>query len=151
MTIEQHAEAAVREYWDAAYKADGHGKAMTHYIAKHMQSAIDETTIGHAAMIAKYTERIDELETLNTGYRLRCHTAEMSAAGSKEAIEQWRELDTVLRGRLDKAKARIAKLEGLGPLIEEYANCCADFARYNAGDSGGDLWKKIDSILKGES
>ena len=40
---------------------------------------------------------------------------------------------------------------GLGPLIEEYANCCADFARYNAGDSGGDLWKKIDSILKGES
>lgn len=151
MNIEQHAEAAVREYWDAANKADGHGKAMTHYIAKHMQSAIDETTIGHAAMIAKYTERIDELETLNNGYRLRCHTAEMSAAGSKEAIEQWRELDTVLRGRLDKAKARIAKLEGLGPLIEEYANCCADFARYNAGDSGGDLWKKIDSILKGES
>lgn len=151
MNIEQHAEAAVREYWDAANKEDGHGKAMTHYIAKHMQSAIDETTIGHAAMIAKYTERIDELETLNNGYRLRCHTAEMSAAGSKEAIEQWRELDTVLRGRLDKAKARIAKLEGLGPLIEEYANCCADFARYNAGDSGGDLWKKIDSILKGES
>lgn len=145
MTIEQHAEAASDEI-DRSM-TDG-PKAI---IAKHMQSAIDETTIGHAAMIAKYTERIDELETLNNGYRLRCHTAEMSAAGSKEAIEQWRELDTVLRGRLDKAKARIAKLEGLGPLIEEYANCCADFARYNAGDSGGDLWKKIDSILKGES
>ena len=145
MTIEQHAEAAADEI-DRSM-TDG-PKAI---IAKHMQSAIDETTIGHAAMIAKYTERIDELETLNNGYRLRCHTAEMSAAGSKEAIEQWRELDTVLRVRLDKAKARIAKLEGLGPLIEEYANCCADFARYNAGDSGGDLWKKIDSILKGES
>lgn len=152
MTIEQHAEAAVREYWDAANKADGHGKAMTHYIAKHMQSAIDETTIGHAAMIAKYTERIDELETLNNGYRLRCHTAEMSAAGSKEAIEQWRELDTVLRERLDKAKARIAKLEGLGPLIEEYI---AEVNRlfYLEDQSGKmlDLSLKITAILKGES
>ena len=146
MSVEKHAEALVNDLLQP-----GSLTKILEISVRHMQSAIDETTIGHAAMIAKYTERIDELETLNNGYRLRCHTAEMSAAGSKEAIEQWRELDTVLRGRLDKAKARIAKLEGLGPLIEEYANCCADFARYNAGDSGGDLWKKIDSILKGES
>jgi hypothetical protein len=46
-------------------------------------------------------------------------------------------------------RARIAVLEGLGPLVEEYASCCADFARYNAGDSGGELWRKIDAILKG--
>ena len=138
MTIEQHAEAAADEI-DRSM-TDG-PKAI---IISHMQSAIDETTIGHAAMIAKYTERIDELETLNQWLPIAVPHGEMSAAGSKEAIEQWRELDTVLRGRLDKAKARIAKLEGLGPLIEEYANYCADFARYNAGDSGGDLWKKID-------
>ena len=144
MTIEQHAEAAANEIDRSA--TDG-PKAI---IAKHMQSAIDETTIGHAAMLAKYTERIDELETLNNGYRLRCHTAEMSAAGSKEAIEQWRELDTVLRGRLDKAKARIAKLEGLGPLIEEYI---AEVNRlfYLEDQSGEmlDLSLKIDAILKG--
>jgi hypothetical protein len=155
MTIEQHAEAAANEIDRSA--TDG-PKAI---IAKHMQSAIDETTIGHAAMIAKYTERIDELETLNNGYRLRCHTAEMSAAGSKEAIEQWRELDTVLRGRLDKAKARIAKLEGLGPLIEEYASERMRQAEAEAIDEWGDrkmfenradrAKAKITAILKGES
>ncbi len=144
MNIEQHAEAAADEI-DRSM-TDG-PKAI---IAKHMTAAIDEATIGHAAMIAKYTERIDELETLNNGYRLRCHTAEMSAAGSKEAIEQWRELDTVLRGRLDKAKARIAKLEGLGPLIEEYI---AEVNRlfYLEDQSGEmlDLSLKITAILKG--
>ena len=59
MTIEQHAEAAVREYWDAANKADGHGKAMTHYIAKHMQSAIDEATAPLRARIAELEGLVD--------------------------------------------------------------------------------------------
>lgn len=145
MNIEQHAEAAAEEI-DRSM-TDG-PKAI---IAKHMQSAIDEATIGHAAMIAKYTERIDELETLNNGYRLRCHTAEMSAAGSKEAIEQWRELDTVLRGRLDKAKARIAKLEGLGPLIEDAMALAFQQGAGVVGKSCSDVKKQIDAILKGES
>ena len=102
MTIEQHAEAAVREYWDAANKADGSSKAMTHYIAKHMTAAIDEATAQLKGTIAAQDER----ERL-AGDRCGIHYEQYGC--------DWPECvaDEVL-----KLRSRIAELEGLGPLIE---------------------------------
>jgi len=59
-------------------------------------------------------------------------------------------------------KARVAALEGLGPLIEEYGDACEEFGRDRAGGiectseesekigrDVGDLRAKIDAILNG--
>lgn len=171
MTIEQHAEAAADEIDRSV--TDG-PKAI---IAKHMQSAIDEATAPLRKRNDTLVREIDRLEAeavrangerICTQEAYRKTDSEVVQTLGKALHYPWFKDDQknfpgateedgvevgdhVSESLAAEAAKRIAELEGLGPLIEEYANCCADFARYNAGDSGGDLWKKIDSILKGES
>lgn len=148
MGVEQHAEAAAKDIasWLRlnAHLFPSFGNQADW--AKLIQLRIDEAT-------APLKERIDELETLNQGYRVRCHSAERDAASSNRAIEQWKDLDAILRERLEKAKARIAELEGLGPLIEDLEREVFD-AVLSGRDVDTDTdcvvtKTKIDAILKG--
>lgn len=152
MSVEKHAGAAAEEIASWLRKechlfpSVGNVADWARIISHHEQAAIDEAT-------APLKERIDELETLNQGYRVRCHSAERDAASSNRAIEQWKDLDAILRERLEKAKARIAELEGLGPLIEDLEREVFD-AVLSGRDVDTDTdcvvtKTKIDAILKG--
>lgn len=123
MSIEQHAEDSITDYFES--KERGDSKRITHYIARHMQSAIDEAT-------APLRQRIAELDR-----SLRQQNHEVCQTLGKALHYAWfkddqanfpgaTEADGVCVGDhvaetlAVEASKRIAALEGLGPLIEEY-------------------------------
>ena len=100
MSIEQHAEAAVKDIAET-YRAIGHMEGIGHpaewaavTIAKHMQSAIDEAT-------ASLKERIAQLEGL--GPLIEKYIAETwrmfsIAEHSDEMIELNEQIKAILKG-----------------------------------------------------
>ena len=143
MTIEQHAEAA----------ADEIDRSMTDgpktIIAKHMQDAIDEATAKQMAWIGVLTSEIARMEAevkRANDERIRTQDAyqktdsEVAQTLGKALHYPWfkddqanfpgaTEADGVAVGDhvaetlAAEAAKRIAELEGLWPLIEEYADC----------------------------
>lgn len=59
----------------------------------------------------------------------------------------------IVQSAIDEAtaplRARIAKLEGLGPLIREYGASCYEYGRLGEGADRTTLKTEIDNILKG--
>lgn len=64
MGLQEHAEAALAEYWAAARKEDGNSKSMPHYIVNHMRDAVAEATSERDATIAKQSARIATLQSI---------------------------------------------------------------------------------------
>ena len=179
MTIEQHAEAA----------ADEIDRSMTDgpktIIAKHMQDAIDEATAKQMAWIGVLTSEIARMEAevkRANDERIRTQDAyqktdsEVAQTLGKALHYPWfkddqanfpgaTEADGVAVGDhvaetlAAEAAKRIAALEGLGPLIEEFADCGIVMAnaihtksperQKRASERRREALAKINAILKG--
>ena len=154
MSIEQHAEDSITDYFES--KERGDSKRITHYIARHMQSAIDEAT-------APLRQRIAELDR-----SLRQQNHEVCQTLGKALHYAWfkddqanfpgaTEADGVCVGDhvaetlATEAAKRIAALEGLGPLIPTLSRW-GGYAVDEGWDDESDvtaILTKINAILKG--
>jgi len=116
MTIEQHAEAADREinitsardaFAGLGVSPVARSNTRKEIIARHMQDAIDEAAAPLRGTIAAQDERERRAGE-------RCGVShEQIAKHMQSAIDE----------ATARLLARIAELEGLGPLIEEFADC----------------------------
>lgn len=100
MTIERHAEAALKEYWDAARKGDGKGKSMPHYVARHIQSAIDEETAPLRARIAELEGLGPLIDRMEKAYMALAAGGIFSSGEmwQTEAMKQRNAIDAILKG-----------------------------------------------------
>lgn len=177
MTIEQHAEAAAE---DLRKRYSGEGPDCQDVIETHMQSAIDEATEKQMSWIAVLNSEIARLEAevvhANTE---RVRTQEAYQKTDSEVVQTLGKAlhypwfkddqknfpgateedgvdvgDHVSESLAAEAAKRIAELEGLGPLIEEYGSASWNDG-YNATEgqrrsfASGDVKAKITAILKG--
>ena len=152
MTIEQHAEAADREinitsardaFAGLGVSPVARSNTRKEIIARHMQDAIDEAAAPLRGTIAAQDER-------------ERRAGERCGVSHEQHGCEWPEwvADEVL-----KLKARIAALEGLGPLIEEFADCGIVMAnaihtksperQKRASERRREALAKINAILKG--
>lgn len=182
MTIEQHAEAAMQKLaiencWDT--------EADLSPVKKIVQSAIDEATAKQMSWIAVLNSEIARLEAdvvrANTE---RVHTQKAYQETNREVVQTLGKAlhypwfkddqanfpgateadgvcvgDHVAESLAAEAAKRIAELEGLWPLIEEYADCGIVMAnaihtkntdrQQRASHQRRETLAKIKTILKG--
>jgi len=134
MTIEQHAEAAAEEI----------DRSMTDgpvtIIAKHMQSAIDEAT----AQVRESWLRAARQDAELWDFIQQSHESICEAAGVECILDDAMvDLVPVAVGAINKLRARIAELEGLGPLIIKALTASTSYVEQLGIEA------RIDAILKG--
>lgn len=161
MSIEQHAEAAAKDIGETPDSTLG---VVEHVIAKHRQSAIDEATAPLRARIAELEDSLikqnhEVCQTLGKALRYPWFKHDQENFPGASHLDGVCAADHVPETLAAEAAKRIAKLEGLGPLIEEYGDARANFVSTYCPETYEecDMWSKksletrakITAILKG--